>query len=204
MPWLIAFDRGSSCPIWLTFNQAKEAGGHFKKAEKGTSVVYANTFEQTETDAETGEETKEHIRFLESYTVLNAEQVEGLPGHYYALAQAPKHLTERLDTAEAFFDATGIDTRHGGNRAFYSPSNDFIQLPPYDRFESREHYYATRCHESSRATMGLEYRDSCQKRRFVYFACFFCFEYKICFSWRSKTHGNTTQRFYRNRYPDSG
>lgn len=153
MLWLTAFDRGYSCPIWLTFNQAKEVGGHVKKGEKGTAVVYANTFEKTETDTETGEATKEHIPFLKAYTVFNAEQVEGLPGHYYALAQAPKNQAERLASAEAFFNGTGIDTRHGGNRAFYSPSNDFIQMPPYDSFESREHYYATRCHESIHATL---------------------------------------------------
>jgi antirestriction protein ArdC len=146
--WLTAFQKGYACPIWLTFKQAKEAGGFVKKGEKGATVVYASSFEKNGTDATTGEETKEKIPFLKAYTVFNAEQVEGLPGHYYALAQTPKNLTERLDHAEAFFTATNADTRHGGNKAFYSPSSDFIQLPPFESFESRETYYATRAHES--------------------------------------------------------
>lgn len=146
--WLTAFQRGYACPLWLTFNQAKEAGGFVKKGEKGTTVVYANTFEKTETDAATGEETTERIPFLKAYTVFNAEQVEGLPGHYYALAKEPKNLAERIEQAEAFFAAAGADTRHGGNKAFYSPSLDYIQLPPFESFENRETYYATRAHES--------------------------------------------------------
>jgi len=146
--WLTAFKKCYACPIWLTFNQAKEAGGFVRKGEKGTTVVYANTFERKDKDAETGEETTERIPFLKAYTVFNAEQVEGLPGHYYARAELPQNLAERLDAAEAFFAATKADTRHGGNQAFYAPAADYIQLPPYDGFKSRESYYATRAHES--------------------------------------------------------
>jgi antirestriction protein ArdC len=150
--WVTSMDKRYSCPIWLTFNQAKEAGGFVKKGEKGTTVVYASTFEKTETDADSGKETTEKIPFLKAYTVFNAEQVEGLPGHYYARAEAPKNLADRLAHAESFFAATKIDTRHGGNKAFYSPGADFIQLPPYDSFENRETYYATRGHESIHAS----------------------------------------------------
>jgi len=147
--WLAAFQRGYSCPLWLTFQQAKELGGHVKKGEKGTMVVYANTFEKKEKDEETGEETTERIPFLKSYVVFNAaEQTEGLPGHYYARAVAPRNLADRLEHAEQFFANTKADTRHGGNKAFYSPSGDFIQLPPFDSFENRDSYYATRSHES--------------------------------------------------------
>jgi antirestriction protein ArdC len=55
--WLTAFQKGYACPIWLTFNQAKEAGGFVKKGEHGATVVYANSFEKKDTDAETGNST---------------------------------------------------------------------------------------------------------------------------------------------------
>ena len=32
--------------------------------------------------------------------------------------------------AEALIAATGVDFRIGGSRAFYSPSHDFVQVPP--------------------------------------------------------------------------
>jgi antirestriction protein ArdC len=146
--WLTAFEKGYTCPLWLTFNQVKELGGFVKKGEHGARVVYASTFEKTERDQETGEETTERIPFLKSYTVFNGEQTEELPSHYYARAETPRHLDERLECAEVFFENAGAYTRHEGNRAFYSPSADFIQLPPYDSFENRESYYATRAHES--------------------------------------------------------
>jgi antirestriction protein ArdC len=90
-----------------------------------------------------------------------------LPGHYYALAESPRNLAERLDHAESFFAATRIETRHGGNKAFYSPSQDFIQLPPFESFENREAYYSTRGHESIHATMHKNRLDrSFDSKRF--------------------------------------
>jgi antirestriction protein ArdC len=119
-----------------------------KKGEKGAMVVYASSFEKKENDEATGEEVSERIPFLKSYTVFNAEQTEGLPGHYYALAEAKRNLADRLAQAECFFKNTKAEIRHGGNKAFYSPKGNFIQLPPYASFESRELYYATCSHES--------------------------------------------------------
>jgi antirestriction protein ArdC len=152
--WLTGFQRGYVCPIYLTFQQAKELGGFVKKGEKGTTVVYANSFEKNERDGETGEEKTRRIPFLKSYTVFNAEQTEGLPAHYYARAEATGNLAERLEAAETFFENTKADTRHGGGKAYYSPSGDYIQLPPYDSFENRETYYTTRAHESVHWTMS--------------------------------------------------
>jgi len=145
--WLTAFERGYSAPLWLTFQQAKQLGGSVKKGEKGTTVVYANTFEKTTTDRDSGEETTERIPFLKAYTVFNAEQTEGLPGHFYAPAATPRPEAERLAHADAFFGHTKADTRHGGVKAFYSPSGDFIQLPTFESFHTRKGYYATFAHE---------------------------------------------------------
>jgi antirestriction protein ArdC len=55
---------------------------HVRKGEKGSLVVYADTFRKTETDQNTGEETEKDIPFLKSYTVFNVEQIEGLPPAY--------------------------------------------------------------------------------------------------------------------------
>jgi antirestriction protein ArdC len=42
---------------------------------------------------------------------------------------------------------TGAVIRHGGNRAFYSPSEDLIQLPPEAWFDEPDSYYAIALHE---------------------------------------------------------
>jgi antirestriction protein ArdC len=150
--WLESQLRGFSIPVWITFRQAKELGGFVKKGEKATTVVYANSFEKTDTNADTGEEQKRNIPFLRAYSVFNVDQVTGLPEHFYARQQQSSNLEERLDSVEKFFQAFPIQKRFGGNRAYFSPSEDYIQLPPYDSFASRSSFYAVLAHESIHAT----------------------------------------------------
>ena len=140
-------------PIWMTFKQAKELGGHVKKGEQGSLSVYANTITKTELDADTGEEIEHDIPFMKGYTVFNVDQIEGLPEKYHALAKAPDITPqERIAALEDFFANTMAEIRHGGNRAYYSVSTDHIQMPPFEAFESRERYYATLGHETTHWT----------------------------------------------------
>jgi antirestriction protein ArdC len=150
--WLTAFEKQYVSPLWVTFQQAKELGGFVRKGEKGTGIVYANSIEKKETDQTTGEEKTERIPFLKSYTVFNAEQVEGLPAKFYATPAHPLPIEQRLEIAERFFAATKADIRHGGNRAYYSPGSDYIQMPPFESFETRESYYSTLAHECTHWT----------------------------------------------------
>jgi antirestriction protein ArdC len=96
---------GYACPIWLTLQRAKELGGHLKKGERGLPVVYANTFKRKDQAAD-GQETQEDIPFLKECKVFNAEQCEGLPAHFYALAEPPKEERERIQRADSFFAVT--------------------------------------------------------------------------------------------------
>ena len=81
------------------------------------------------------------------YTVFNAEQVDGLPAHFYAIAAPTLDPVARIDRAEAFFAATGADVRHGGNQAFYTAAADRVQMPAFETFRDAESYYATLAHE---------------------------------------------------------
>ncbi len=151
--WMDAMEKGFAAPIWMTFRQAKELGGHVKKGEHGSLVVYANTVHKTEIDENTGEETERDIPFMKGYTVFNVEQIDDLPAHYYALAEEPKMtLDERIQELEAFFAATGAAIRHGGNRAYYAIGSDHIQMPPFEAFQDPESYYATLGHETTHWT----------------------------------------------------
>ena len=71
---------------------------------------------------------------MKGYTVFNAEQVDGLPGHFYATVPPLNNEIERLDAAEAFFANTKITIQHGGNRAFYSVDSDIVQMPDFQSF----------------------------------------------------------------------
>jgi len=153
MLWSEAEEKGYTAPIWMTFKQAQELGGHVKKGEHGSLVVYANTMTKTETNEETGEDEEHKIPFMKGYTVFNVEQIDGLPAHYYATAQAPTlEPAQRLDHAEQFFKNTGATIRHGGNQAFYAVGPDHVQMPPFEFFKDTESYYATLSHETTHWT----------------------------------------------------
>jgi antirestriction protein ArdC len=149
MLWADAMEKGYNAPLWMTFKQAQELGGHVKKGEHGSLVVYANTLIKTEPNGETGEDEEHKIPFMKGYTVFNVEQIDDLPAHYYATAQEPQlDAAQRLEHAEQFFKNTGADIRYGGNRAFYAISTDHVQMPPFEFFKDPESFYETQLHEN--------------------------------------------------------
>ncbi len=146
MLWASAEEAGFASPYWLTFKQCQELGGQVKKGEKGSPVVYANTFTKSETTAE-GAIVEEQIPFLKQYTVFNSEQCSGLPECFTQLVIEPRETIERIAAADEFFTNTGADIRTGGNQAYYSITHDYIQMPPLECFRDAEAHAATLAHE---------------------------------------------------------
>ena len=144
--WAEAVNRGFTAPIWITFRQALALGGHVRKGEHGSTVVYANRITRTES-GDDGQDVERQIPFLKAYAVFNVDQVEGLPAHFYAVAEPKLVAVQRIDHADAFFAATGAAIRHGGNQACYAIGSDHVQMPPFECFEDPEAYYATLAHE---------------------------------------------------------
>lgn len=149
--WAESVARGYMAPIWITFRQALALGGHVRKGEHGSTVVYANRISRTET-GDDGQDVERQIPFLKAYTVFNVDQVEGLPAHFYAVTEPKLDAAQRIDHAEAFFAATGADIRHGGDQAYYAVHPDYVQVPPFECFEDPEAYYATLAHECTHWT----------------------------------------------------
>ena len=146
MLWGDAQLKGFVCPIWMTYRQAQELGGQVKKGEHGSLVVYADKITRTETD-ESGEEVLHDIAFMKGYTVFNCEQIDLLPPHFYATATPPISVPARIAAAESFAVNTEATLRHGGNRAYYSITDDYVQMPPFECFRDAESFYATLLHE---------------------------------------------------------
>lgn len=69
--WGAVIERGFAGQSWLTFRQALSLGGHVRKGERGTTVVYADRFvpnDEKRRAAETGEDAQA-IPFLKRFTV---------------------------------------------------------------------------------------------------------------------------------------
>ena len=146
MLWMSAETQGFAAPIWMTFNQAKDLGARVKAGSKGTLVFYADRITKTEAAGD-GEEIERDIFFMKGYTVFNAEQVEGLPVHFYATAAPQLDTLKRIESADQFFANTSADIRHGGNSAHYASEGDYVQMPPFVAFHDAESYCATLAHE---------------------------------------------------------
>ncbi len=71
--WGAAIEKDYPSQSWLTFKQAREAGGCVSKGEKGTTVVYADRFTpeaEKEKARTTGADAKS-VAFLKRFTVFN-------------------------------------------------------------------------------------------------------------------------------------
>ena len=146
--WGAVISGGYSGQGWLTFRQALSLGGNVRKGSKGTTVVYADRF--TPDDAKvraraTGEQASS-IPFLKRFTVFNVDQCENLPEDYAENATPPPPNTI-LPQAEALIAATGADFRIGGDRAFYVPALDYVQVPPPGAYFNPINWHRTALHE---------------------------------------------------------
>ena len=163
--WGDAIDKGFQSPQWMTYKQAQELGGQVRKGETGSLVVFADRYTKKETD-EQGQEAEREIAFMKGYTVFNTEQIDGLPAQYQHTPRPALPKMELHQAAEAFFTGTGARIRHGGARAFYVPSQDFVQLPPPETFKDAESYAATKAHELIHWTGHASRNDREFGRRF--------------------------------------
>lgn len=146
--WGAVIERGYATQGWLTFRQALGAGGCVRKGEQGVTICFADRFTpdaEKARAAETGDDPR-RIPFLKRFTVFNVAQCDGLPE---AMTAAAPPLPEReiVPVAEALIAATGADFRIGGDKAFYSPGGDFVQVPPQPAFAKQINYYRTALHE---------------------------------------------------------
>ncbi len=127
---------------WLTFQQAKQAGGNVKKGEKGTTVVF---FKPLTIKDKAEIENDKVIPLLKTFTVFNTQQIEGLPEKFNVTTTA--QINEFADNlaAESLLSQAGII--YGHQKACFVPSTDEIYLPLKTSFKSIPDFYATALHE---------------------------------------------------------
>jgi antirestriction protein ArdC len=147
MLWAAARKHNYSSHEWATYRQWSELGAQVHKGERSTIVVFWKFYDsETEEQHEEVEDTPTRPRcFARAYHVFNAAQVDG----YETKPQNLLSESERIAHAEAFFNALPATIKHGGDRAFYSPSGDYIQMPPFAQFKSADKYANTLLHELS-------------------------------------------------------
>jgi antirestriction protein ArdC len=146
--WDAVVEQGYATQGWLTFRQTLALGGHVRKGERGTTVVYADRFvpdDVRDRAHERGEQPR-GIPFLKRFTVFNVEQCAGLPD---GIAAAPPAIDTSLilPQVEELIRATGADIRIGGDKAYYDVAGDYIRVPPPQAFYEPINFSRTVTHE---------------------------------------------------------
>lgn len=140
--WAEGMAKGYPTQRWATFRQVLEAGGHVRRGERGTRIVFYRTLDLKD---ETSDGETKKIPLLKSFTVFNRAQCDGL-----GEAESPPGPVapfDRDERAETFVRHVGADVRFNGGRAFYRPLGDYIEMPQAELFQTQVAYYATLIHE---------------------------------------------------------
>jgi antirestriction protein ArdC len=152
--WAAAQAKGYESGEWGTYQQWQERGAQVRKGEKSALVVFWKFANGSSESQDTSETTASSSRllFTRGYSVFNATQVDG----YTPKVDTERPMLERIEQADAFFRAIGSDLRHGGNQAFYSPSGDYVQIPPFQAFRENVSYYSVLAHEHTHWTANAD------------------------------------------------
>lgn len=134
---------------WLTFNQAREAGGGLK-GEKG-SRIETPIIRKKVNDA--GEE-KEFLMGFRSAVVFNASQVTGV--ELYGKKAVEVH--DGCEVVAKMRDgliAQGLNVKEGPAEegCWYRPGDDTAGIPPQVAFDGQYEYYSALAHVLARSTM---------------------------------------------------
>jgi antirestriction protein ArdC len=133
--------------LFLTYNQCKSLGGHIRRGEKGCIVL---GYRKGEREVENDEGDVEKKSFLTAFGhhVFHVSQCEGVKLPKFDNKQALQLVGLTDDNAwQAFVAALKVDLRHGGHRAYYSPFEDYVRMPPAKSFKGEHQYKAVALHE---------------------------------------------------------
>ena len=149
--------------IWGTYAHWSQIGAQVRKGERASPIVFYKPLEIADEKAgvngDGGEPGTKTVRMAKGYWGFNADQVDGYP-----LPEMPTDdKVQPIAGTEAFIAALGIPIKHGGARAFYRPSEDFIQMPDKILFRdmptstATDGYHAVLFHECGHAS-GAKHR----------------------------------------------
>jgi len=145
-------------PFWLTLRQANELGGHVRKGEDSTPIVFwkvegSGPFVEALDHDETNEKSRRRF-LLRYYRIFNVEQCELPQAVLDKLPKIEKHEHDPIEAAEKI--VAGMpnppEIQYAGSKAFYSSTTDRITIPQCELFVSAEEFHATVLHETVHST----------------------------------------------------
>ncbi len=137
---------------YATFKQWSGLGGKIRKGEKSEIVTFWK-IQQIEEINEDGEKTIKQLPLLRYYNVFHISQVDGVE---------PKEQL-KISDLESIEEAENIKNEYMNrehlkifetvtNKAFYTPTFDYIEVPCKEQYQNIEEFYSTLFHEMIHST----------------------------------------------------
>jgi antirestriction protein ArdC len=149
--------------VWGSFKQWDSLGANVKKGEKGTAIVFYKPVASSKVNDQ-GENENSFYACLKTYYVFNAEQIEGIEIKPRVTVDKPFMSNTLIDELVA---NTGATIKHGGNSAYYTTTNDYINMPVKSDFMEESGYYATLLHELTHWSGAKHRLDRTKGKRFA-------------------------------------
>ena len=148
---------------FITFKEAQREGGHIRKGEKASMIVFWKFLESAKRDENggvivgaDGKPEMESVPFLRYYNVFHIDQCDGIKPRFVENETpgerlSPDEAAERM--VEDYVRRSGVKlTIQHSDRAFYTPAADSITVPELSQFSSLAEYYSTLFHELTHST----------------------------------------------------
>ncbi|MFM9950915.1 MAG: ArdC family protein [Saprospiraceae bacterium] len=149
-------------PYFMTFKQVKEQGGRVRSGAKAEMVYYFNiyykdAYDHTLTKEEAGLRRNggdeiQVLKFIRYYNVFNIADIEGIQFEIPEVQLKPNEKIARCEKIIEVMPNPPTINRINGNKAFYSPAHDYVNIPSIEQFDSAEDYYTTFFHELIHST----------------------------------------------------
>ena len=147
---MIADNGGFASRYWITYKKAQELGGQVRKGETSAPAFFYKSYDAAIGDdnaGDAGDDGTQRRFVLKSYSVFNADQIDGLPERFHEAVPPRDNRSDSESQIANVLAHTGAIVHHGGDQAFYRPSTDSITMPTLAQFHSYGAYAATLLHE---------------------------------------------------------
>lgn len=154
--WLISFmnaTSGERNESFLTAKQIRDRGGKLKKNATPYPVHAFIKGEKEEKNKKTGEKELFTYTGWVEYIVYPIDHTEGVKPIIRKTAKAEEPIEIIVDAETIISNMPKAPSvRHGGDKAFYVPSSDYVQMPQQKAFKNIKQYYSTLFHELTHST----------------------------------------------------
>ena len=137
---------------WATFKQWTDLGGHIRKGEKSSFVVFWKIQPYEDINAD-GEKVVKQIPLLRYYNVFHISQVDGVEPKSKPELKEVEPIEAVETIKESYKEREHIQIIETvTNKAFYSPALDYINVPCKEQYQNANEFYSTLFHEMVHST----------------------------------------------------